>query len=405
MKRILDRTDFVFTPGAAGAGTIAFRSEAPAFENIQLVTNVTRGIVVYQFNSTTRGSAGYSEVTNTLTLDLDTSTHSASDVLQVIVEEAEDSKDFTRVGGIDNNGYQMGLRVNPRGHIVPSDQEVVTRKLDRVGSLALVETTGYNSVVVQLTGTWAGTQSFEVSNDGSAWSSVAGWIVAGAASPVTTSTASGHWVFPCVGRFFRVRFSTYTSGIAVVNLVLKNQPAFFPASSPNIAANSSVNIGQIGAGAIVAEDTASTANPLIMGGVVRTALPAATVVAGDAVRSTFSRSGQMVCKEFAPGDLDFVVNTTVTTATQTAIRGAQGADIRQNVTQITYQNTNATATTLTIQDASATLIVISVPASMTLAQQLTFPTPLRGSANAALNYTAGTTGASVLLNVTGFNSY
>ena len=75
------------------------------------------------------------------------------------------------------------------------------------------------------------------------------------------------------------------------------------------------------------------------------------------------------------------------------------------VTQITYQNTNATATTLTIQDASATLIAISVPASMTLAEQLTFPTPLRGTANAALNYTAGTTGASILLNVTGFNSY
>ena len=59
MKRILDRTDFVFTPGAAGAGTIAFRGAAPAFETIQLVTNVTRGIVVYQFNSTTKGSAGY----------------------------------------------------------------------------------------------------------------------------------------------------------------------------------------------------------------------------------------------------------------------------------------------------------------------------------------------------------
>lgn len=405
MKRILDRTDFVFTPGAAGAGTIAFRGEAPTFENIQLVTNVTRGIVVYQFNSTTRGSAGYNEVTNTLTLDLDTSTHSASDVLQVIVEEAEDSEDFTRVGGIDSNGYGMGLRVNPRGHVVPSDQEVVTRNLDRVGSSATVETTGYNSVVVQLTGTWAGTQSFEVSNDGSAWSSVAGWVVAGAASPVTTSTASGHWVLPCAGRFFRVRFSTYTSGLAVVNLVLKNQPAFFPASSPSIAANSSVNIGQIGAGAIVAEDSASTANPLIVGGVVRTALPAATVVAGDAVRSTFSRSGQLVCKEFAPGDLDFAVSTTVTTNTQTAIRAAQGADIRQSVTSITFQNTNATATTLTIQDASATLVAFSVPASMTLPVQLDFPTPLRGSANAALNYTAGTTGASILLTVTGFNSY
>jgi hypothetical protein len=399
MKRILDRTDFVFTPGAAGAGTIAFRGEPPTFENIQLVTNVTRGIVVYQFNSTTRGSAGYNEVTNTLTLDLDTSTHSASDVLQAIVEEAEEENGFTRVGGVDPLGNHMGLRVNEKGHFVPSDQRLVSRTLDRVGSMAMVETTGYNSVVVQLAGTWAGTQSFEVSNDGTSWNACAGWSVTGGATPVTSATANGHWMLPCAGRYFRVRFSAYTSGFAAVILALKNQPAFFPTNSP------SMNISQIGAGAIVAEDTASTANPLIIGGVVRTALPAATVVAGDAVRSTFSRSGQLVCKDFAPGDLDFIVNTTVTTATQTAIRAAQGTDIRQNVTQITYQNTNATATTLTIQDASATLIAISVPASMTLAQQLTFPTPLRGTANAALNYTAGTTGASILLNVTGFNSY
>ena len=399
MKRILDRTDFVFTPGAAGAGTIAFRGEAPTFENIQLVTNVTRGIVVFQFNSTTRGSAGYNEVTNTLTLDLDTSTHSASDVLQVIVEEAGEENGFTRVGGVDPLGNHMGLRVNERGHFVPSDQELVTRTLDRVGSMARVETTGYNSVVVQLAGTWAGTQSFEVSNDGSSWNACAGWSVTGGATPVTSATANGHWLLPCAGRYFRVRFSAYTSGFAAVILALKNQPAFFPTNSP------SMNISQIGAGAIVAEDTASTANPLIVGGVVRTALPVVGIIAGDAVRSTFSRSGQLVCKEFAPGDLDFIVNTTVTTATQTAIRAAQGTDIRQNVTQITYQNTNATATTLTIQDASATLIAISVPASMTLAEQLTFPTPLRGTANAALNYTAGTTGASILLNVTGFNSY
>jgi hypothetical protein len=42
---------------------------------------------------------------------------------------------------------------------------------------------------------------------------------------------------------------------------------------------------------------------------------------------------------------------------------------------------------------------------MTLPVQLLFPTPLRGTAATALNYTAGTTGASVLLTVTGFNSY
>lgn len=280
MKRILDRTDFVFTPGAAGAGTIAFRGEAPAFETIQLATNVTRGVTVYQFNSTTKGSAGYNEVTNTLTLDLDTSTHSASDVLQVIVDDIEEENGFTRVGGVDPNGYAMGLRVNQRGHFVPSDQEIVSRSLDRVGSLVLVDTTGYNSVVVQLAGTWAGTQTFEVSNDGTSWNACAGWSVTGGATPVTSATANGHWILPCLGRFFRVRFSTYTSGIAAVNLVLKNQPAFFPANSPSIAANSSVNVAQVGATAIVtagvagiaavggniAVGSAPTANPIPCGG-------------------------------------------------------------------------------------------------------------------------------------------
>ena len=405
MKRILDRTDFVFTPGAAGAGAIAFRGAAPAFETIQLVTNVTRGVVVYQFNSTTKGSAGYNEVTNTLTLDFDTSTHSASDVLQVIVDDIEEKNGFTRVGGVDPRGNHMGLRVNERGHVVPSDQEIVSRSLDRVGSLVLVDTTGYNSVVVQLAGTWAGTQTFEVSNDGTSWNACAGWSVTGGATPVTSATANGHWILPCVGRFFRVRFSAYTSGIAAVNLVLKNQPAFFPANSPSIAANSSVNVSQVGAGAIVAEDTASTANPIIVGGVARTALPAATVAAGDAVRATMTLSGQIVTKQNASADLDFYVNTIATGNLQSLLRAAQGAAVRQNVTQITYQNTAATASTFTLQDASTTLVTISVPASMTEPRQLIFPTPLRGSNNVALNFVNGTAGANILLNVTGFNSY
>jgi hypothetical protein len=202
-------------------------------------------------------------------------------------------------------------------------------------------------------------------------------------------------------------------------MVLRNAAAIAPVSSPTIAANSSVNIAQIGAtapvtagvagmlavGGNIAEDTAATSNPIIAGGVARTALPASTVVAGDAIRATYSVSGQMIVKEYAPADLDFFVNTTVTTNTQTQIRAAQASPIRTNVTNITFQNTNATATTLTIQDGATTLVTFSVPASMTLPVQLRFPTPLRGTAATALNYTAGTTGASVLLNVTGFSSY
>ena len=394
MNTTLDRASYLFDPSSQ---TIEFLGDMFDISRLKLITNTVTNEIIYNFADPAAGNGGVSG--NLLSLVYDTTSMNASDPLAVIIDLAEDAEDFTRVGGIDPNGHKVGLRVNPRGHVVPSDQEIVQGSRSVAATIWMVETTGYNSIVVQMTGTWAGTQTFEISNDSTTWSSVAGWAVAGAATPITSVTANGHWMFPCVGRYFRVRFSTYTSGNAVAVGVLKNQPAFFPASTPTI------NISQIGAGAIVAEDTASTANPLIIGGVVRTALPAATVVAGDAVRSTFSRSGQLVFKQFAPGDLDFNVNTTVTTATQTAIRAAQGTDIRQNVTQMTYQNTSATATTLTIQDASTTLIAISVPASMTLAQQLTFPTPLRGTANAALNYTAGTTAASILLNVTGFNSY
>jgi hypothetical protein len=330
---------------------------------------------------------------------------------QVNVSLVESDADLRfRPFALTPQGYQMGLRVNEAGGLILADNQYVTGSLSRIGAVVQLETTGYNSVSVQVVPgpvAFSGTITFQVSNDGSTWNSVLAWPVAGGTAPVTSTTASGQWLIPSVGRFFRAQVTVYTSGIAVVVAVLKNQNAWQPQATPSvtIAANSAVNVAQIAGGAPAAEDAAAGANPLIVGGVVRTALPASTVVAGDAIRETYSQSGQLITKENAPGDLDFYVNATVTTATQTALRAAQASPIRQNVTGLTFQNTNATATTLTIQDGSTTLVTFSVPASMTLPVQLNFPTPLRGTAATALNYTAGTTGANILINVIGFNSY
>lgn len=400
MKRILDRTEIEFTPNAPGFGTIQFLGDAPPLEAVQLVTNLTRGVVVYQFNSTTKGLTSYDEATRTLTLDFDTSTHDSADVLQVIVEETEDRNGFDRVGGLDPNGHRMGLRVTEDGHAIIADGKTFRGARPSLGVLFTIDTQGYQSIVVQVSGTFSGTVAFEASNDLANWSAMNGWWLSIATNtPLNQTTAVGTFAFAAGARYFRVRNSAYTSGLPVVVAVLRAMNAFLPYSQQ------SINLAQVNAATLTAEDSAAISTPVLVGGIVRTALPAATLVAADAIRATFSRSGQMVIKEFAPGDLDFVVNTTVTTNAQTAIRAAQGANVIQNVTQITYQNTNATATTLTIQDGSTTLLAISVPASMTVAEQLAFPTPLRGTANTALNYTAGTTGASILLNVTGFNSY
>lgn len=310
----------------------------------------------------------------------------------------------------DRNGYSMGLRTNPFGGLIVADNEPVTGTLNRLGSVVWLETTGYNSIGLQVVPgpiAFSGTITFQVSNDGTTWNSVLAWPVAGGTAPVSSTTTSGQWLVPAVGRFFRAQVTAYTSGFAVCVAVLKNQNAWQPQSTPSvtIAANSSVNVTQLGSATLVAEDSAATSVPVVCGGVVRTALPASTVIAGDAIRVTFSQSGQLITKENAPGDLDFYVNATVTSNVQTQIRAAQGVGIRSNVTSITYQNTNATATTLTIQDGSTTMVTWSVPASMTEPRQLVFPTPLRGTANTVLNYIAGTAGANVLLNVTGFNSY
>ena len=344
---------------------------------------------------------------------------------QVNVSLVETDADLRfRAFAMTPQGYAMGLRVNDAGGLILADNQSVTGSLNRIGAVVNLETTGYNSVSVQVVPgpvAFSGTITFQASNDRSTWNSVLAWPVAGGTAPVTSTTASGQWLIPSVGRFFRAQVTAYTSGIAVVVAVLKNQNAWQPQSTPSvtIASNSAINVSQIGGttpvtagvagmfavGGNIAEDTAATSNPLICGGVVRTALPASTVVAGDAIRETYSQSGQLITKENAPGDLDFYINATVTTATQTALRAAQASPIRQNVTGLTFQNTNATATTLTIQDGSTTLVTFSVPASMTLPVQLNFPTPLRGTAATALNYTAGTTGANILLNVIGFNSY
>lgn len=323
------------------------------------------------------------------------------------------------VSALDQNGYPTRIRANNFGQLIPADNVRIVNGRMGLGTIVSADTTGYNSIILQLTGTWSGTVTFQVSNDGSIWTAVAAWPVGGAAAPVTTATANGQWIIPTAGRFFRAQVTAVTSGLFAADMVLRNAPPIPQTSSPSIAANSSVNVGQIGGtapvtggvagmlavGGNIAEDTAATSNPIISGGVARTALPATTVAAGDAIRATYSTSGQMITKENAPGDLDFFVSTTVTTNTQTQLRAAQTTGVRTYVTSVTFQNTNATATTLTIQDGSTTLVTFSVPVSMTLPVQLNFPTPLRGTAATALNYTAGTTGASVLLTVTGFSAY
>lgn len=169
-----------------------------------------------------------------------------------------------------------------------------------------------------------------------------------------------------------------------------------------------VGSGQVGSSALqiqgtAAHDAVQAGNPVRIGARARTS-NVTPVASDDVVDVVATTVGANVVRLGSIPELEFATAQTVTTNTQTAIRAAQGTGLRSHLTSLTFQNTNATATTLTIQDGSTTLLTINVPASMTLPAQLQFPTPLKSSANAALNYTAGTTGASVLLACQGYTA-
>lgn len=79
---------------------------------------------------------------------------------------------------------------------------------------------GYKFVAVQLTGTWTGTVTFEVSVDNdTTWVTQNMLPSTGTQTAVTTATANGVWYSTqLVGTQFRARFSTATTPPVVVTV-------------------------------------------------------------------------------------------------------------------------------------------------------------------------------------------
>lgn len=76
----------------------------------------------------------------------------------------------------------------------------------------------WGTVAIQVTGTWAGTLTFEASIDGTNYVAAGVTPIAGGAV-VTTTTANGIWWLQNNGYItIRARFSTATSGTVVLSL-------------------------------------------------------------------------------------------------------------------------------------------------------------------------------------------
>lgn len=182
-----------------------------------------------------------------------------------------------QAGGKTAAGFTVPMRTDAQGGQLLSDAPVmITGQAFGLATPILFscDTTGYQSVSVQILGVWAGTVTFYVSNNGSDWISVAGYAVGSGSVMVTTASSNGMFSFPTAGRYFKAQLTAYTSGAPAAVAFLRSQPM------PVLASASSVNITQWGSvgtvhggvagmpavGGNVAAGLAPTSNPVGVAG-------------------------------------------------------------------------------------------------------------------------------------------
>lgn len=202
-------------------------------EKLAIITNLTTWVIIYQFNNATKWGTLNGKV---LTLDYDTTSMSDTDELQIIIHASvlilENWETATRDINLEEVLWSQPVNEDWKIRTKSSNQDVSwnTQRVIWTNSEAKIFTNWFTTCNIQLSWTWAWTQTFEITSDW--WNFVAiAWV--NAASNTLAYTTTWNWIF----RFnvtwlnaIRVRFSTYTSWAAIVNFSLSSWPQWQPLS-------------------------------------------------------------------------------------------------------------------------------------------------------------------------------
>ena len=157
---------------------------------------------------------------------------------------------FNRAEGADIISTQAVVEVNPTtGDPLVSIVSIPSNDAELLNdNLFSIDASCFGAISIQLTGTWAGTFTFQASNDNVNWASCVALPVAGSAG-VTTTTGNGSWIIPVTAKYIRVRKTTHTSGTTTA-FVFGNYdiPVVASPSSVTLGASTSL-VGDVGNGA------------------------------------------------------------------------------------------------------------------------------------------------------------
>ena len=153
-----------------------------------------------------------------------------------------------------------------------------------------------------------------------------------------------------------------------------------------------------------AHDAVIAGNPVRIGGHARNA-DITAVANGDTANFITDLQGKQVVLPFAVPELLWQgVTAAITGTSDTAVKAAAGAGVRNYVTSITVTNSHATVGTVVEIKDGTTVIHRGYARHDGGGFTVTFPTPLKGTANTAINAACVTTGSNVYVSASGYTA-
>lgn len=215
---------------------------------------------------------------------------------------------------------------------------------------------GYRSFSVQVASTGSGgTYIFEESLDNTTFQAVyvqnstsgSSTIIG---SAITATSSSVIYKGAISGNYLRLRIASTITGGSIQAFSRFFQTPF----------STSANTTTMSSGA-TANSTASSGNPVRIGGRIAPTTRDLTYVAGDAADVMMSSDQQVINKQYAPPEWDYTFNGVVTNSTTAMVfKNAAGASIRNYVTSIVVNSDAlATATEIVIRDGAVSSTSVS----------------------------------------------
>ena len=130
------------------------------------------------------------------------------------------------IGGIGPDGAARRAKVGTDGGLQLSDAvgQPYVSGASGGAPVCTLDTTGYQSIHLQISGTWAGSVSFVCSNDLQTWANAYGVQTMTPAIYGGAASANGQWILPVQARYVRITGSL-TSGTVVIYPLLRTTPA------------------------------------------------------------------------------------------------------------------------------------------------------------------------------------